>query len=87
MADPYGPHKSTASLLAIIAAIASFCVHSGLLGLFLAVIAIVLGAIGFLLAFTPRSRGGIISLMAMAFGALGIIAGVFRALWHFAGHF
>jgi hypothetical protein len=86
MADPNAPQKSPLSLLAIIAAIASFVVHSGILGLLLAIVAIVLGAIGFFIAFIPRSRGGIISLMAMVLGAFGIIAGVVRALWHFAGH-
>jgi uncharacterized membrane protein HdeD (DUF308 family) len=86
MPDLYAPHKSVVSLLAIVAAIASFFVHSGILGLLLAVVAIVLGLIGFLLALSPREKGGIISLMAIAFGAVGIIAGIIRAVWHFAGH-
>lgn len=64
MADPYGPHKSFVSLLAVAAAIASFFVHSGVIGLALALTAIVLGIIGFLVSFSPRVSGGILSLLA-----------------------
>lgn len=85
MPDPYAPHKSMASLLAIAAAIASFFVHSGILGLVLAIIAIVLGLIGFLLSLAPGIKGGILSLLAMVLGVIGAVAGIVRALWH-AGH-
>ena len=86
MADAYAPHKSIASILAIICAIASFFVHSGILGLVLAIIAIVLGVIGFLLSLVPGTRGGIISLFAMLLGLIGAGAGIVRAFLHLAHH-
>lgn len=86
MADPYAPHKSLVSLLAIAAAIGSFFVHSGILGLVLAIVAIVLGLIGFLVSFMPREKGGILSLLAMVLGIIGAVCGLIRAGMHFAHH-
>ena len=82
MSDPYATHKSLVSLLAIAAAIASFFVHSGIAGILLAIVAIVLGVIGFLISFLPREKGGILSLLAMLLGVIGAICGVIRAAWH-----
>jgi len=87
MADRTAPHKSLISLLAVICAIVSFFVHSGILGLVLAIIAIVLGLIGFLLALAPGIKGGGLSLLAMVLGAAGAICGIIRAVWHFLHHF
>ena len=86
MADPYAPHKSLVSLLAIAAAIASFFVHAGSLGLLLAVVAIVLGVIGFLISFSPRESGGGLSLLAMLLGVIGAVSGIIRAGWHLVHH-
>lgn len=86
MADPYAPHKSIVSILAIIAAALSFYVHSGFLGLVLAIVAIVLGLIGFLASLLPRTRGGIISVLAIVLGLIGAICGIIRALYHGVHH-
>jgi hypothetical protein len=86
MADPYAPHKSLVSLLAIAAAIASFVVHSGIAGLLLAIVAIMLGLIGFLVSFLPREKGGVLSLLAMLLGVIGAVCGLIRAGMHFAHH-
>ena len=86
MADPYAPHKSVVSLMAIAAAIASFFVHSGILGLLLAVVAIVLGVIGFLVSFAPREKGGGLSLLAMLLGVIGAVCGLIRAGLHLVNH-
>ena len=86
MADRTAPHKSLISLLALVCAIISFFVHSGILGLVLAIIAIVLGLIGFLLALSPGLKGGGLSLVAVLLGAAGAICGIIRAIWHFAHH-
>ncbi|HEY2585547.1 MAG TPA: hypothetical protein VGI81_07280 [Tepidisphaeraceae bacterium] len=85
MADSYAPHKSLASILAIIAAIASFFVHWAP-GILLAVAAIVLGLLGVALSILPRTRGGIISVLAILLGLIGIICGVIRMLYHGARH-
>ena len=86
MSNSAGRHRNLASLLAIIAAIASFFVHSGVLGLILAVAAIIFGAMGFLLSFLPGVRGGCISVVAMLLGLLGGLAGIVRAGIHIANH-
>lgn len=86
MTDRTAPHKSLISLLAVICAIVSFFVHSGILGLVLAIAAIVLGLIGFLLALTPGLKGGGLSLLAVVLGAIGAICGIIRAIWHFGHH-
>ena len=71
---------SIPSILAALAAIASFFVGAGW-GFFLAVAAIVLGLIGFLLALSPKVRGGVTSVMSMVFGLLGIVAAVFKLIF------
>lgn len=86
MTDPYAPHKSTVSILAVAAAIASFVVHSGTAGLALAIVAIVLGIIGFFISFTPGTKGGCLSVGAMALGVVGAICGIIRAVWHLGHH-
>ena len=78
----YGQAKSIASIIAIIAAIASFFVNSGLLGLGLAVVAIVLGLVGFIKAASPRVSGGIISLIAIGLGLIAALFAVLRGLLH-----
>ncbi len=77
MAQIQHPEYSLPSILAIVAAIASFFFGAGL-GLLLAVAAIVLGVIGMLLAASPSIRGGIISILSVGAGLLGIIAAVLK---------
>ena len=72
------PHFSIPSLLAIVAAIASFFVSAGH-GLFLAIVAIICGIIGLMLSFSPSIRGGIISTLSLILGAIGIIVALIRA--------
>jgi hypothetical protein len=86
MADPYAPHKSLISLLAVAAAIGSFFVHSGVLGLLLAVVAVVLGVIGFVISFAPRVSGGGLSVLAMLMGIIGAVCGLIRAGVHLLHH-
>ena len=52
----------------------------------LAIVAIVLGLIGFLAALLPGTRGGILSVLAMGLGIIGAIAGIIRAVVHFGQH-
>lgn len=74
------PQFSLVSILAIVAAIGSFFVGSGL-GILLAVAAIVLGAIGVIAALMPQTRGGFMSVFAVLAGVIGIIAAVLRLLF------
>lgn len=70
--------------MSVIAAIASFQTGA-ILGLLLALVAILAGAVGLVLSLSPAKRGGITSLMGVAFGAIGIIAAVIKALmWLFS---
>lgn len=78
------PQRTTftaASILAIICAIASFFVSWGL-GLLLAIVAIVLGGIGFAIAILPRHRGGVLSVLAILAGVIGVIVAIFRLVGH-----
>lgn len=70
---------SIPSVIAIISAIASFAVGA-FWGFVLAMLAVVFGAIGVLLAFSSRVRGGIVSTFAVFGGLLGLIAAVVKAM-------
>lgn len=72
-------HYSIPSLIAIACAIGSFFTGAGW-GLVLAIIAIVLGAIGVLLSLSPNIRGGIISILSMLIGVIGIIAAIVKVI-------
>jgi len=80
MASSHKAHHSIASILAVLAAFASFFPRTPILQLGLAVFAIVFGAIGFLLSFLPRERGGCLSMFAMIVGIIGALAGIVRAI-------
>lgn len=55
-----------------------------ILGLILAVLAIVFGSFGTLLSLSPHRRGGVMSTFAMVAGIIGIVAAVIKAiLWFF----
>ena len=70
---------SIPSILAIIAAIASFAVGA-FWGFVLGIIAVLFGCIGLLLAFSSRVRGGFISTFAVLAGLLGLIAAILKGI-------
>lgn len=70
---------SIPSLIAILAAIGSFMVGA-FWGFVLAVVAVVFGAIGVLLAFSSATRGGIVSFLAVFAGLLGLIAAIVKGM-------
>ena len=71
------PAFSIPSILAAICAAASFGVGPGL-GFVLAILAIILGGFGVMLALAPQTRGGIVSVISILAGAIGIVAAVIR---------
>jgi len=73
------PHFSIPSLIALVAAIASFFVSAGT-GFILAIVAIVFGVIGFLLALSPSVRGGIVSIFSLVIAGIGIVVAIIRAI-------
>ena len=72
-------HFSVPSLIALCAAIGSF-VTGAFWGLILAMVAVLFGVIGVLLALSPRVRGGVVSFVSIFAGAVGIILAGFKAL-------
>ena len=70
---------SIPSIIAIVAAIGSFAVGA-FWGLVLAVIAVIFGAIGAVLAFSSRIRGGFVSTLGIVGGLLGLIAAVVKGI-------
>lgn len=78
---PAKPHFSIVSILAVIAAVVSLRSGAGV-GFMMAVIAIVLGVLGFGIALLPGVRGGLVSLVCIFAGALGIVVAIFRLLGH-----
>ena len=71
------------SLIAIAAAIGSF-MTGAVVGLMLALIAIVAGIIGVMMSFSSTRRGGILSVLSLLAGALGVVAAGIKALmWLF----
>jgi hypothetical protein len=74
---PRGPAFSAPSIIAVIAAVVSF-MAGPFWGMVLAVIAIVAGLIGVILALSPRVRGGIASVIAVVAGLIGIVAAVVK---------
>jgi hypothetical protein len=73
------PEYSIPSMLAIAAAVGSFMVGAGL-GFFLAIAAVVLGAIGVLLSLLPSRRGGFLSVASILLGMVGVIAAIIRII-------
>jgi hypothetical protein len=76
------PKFSIPSIIAIVAAIASFATGA-LIGFILAMIAVFFGVIGFLISLSPRHRGGLVSVLGVTGGILGVIAAVFKGLAYF----
>jgi hypothetical protein len=73
------PHFSIPSIVAIVAAIASLFTGA-FWGFILALIAIVCGIVGCMLAMSPSIRGGIISSVSLLLAAIGIILAIIRAV-------
>jgi uncharacterized membrane protein HdeD (DUF308 family) len=74
---PARPEFSAPAIVAMICAIASFFLGASL-GTLLAIIAIVAGLIGVVMALSPRVRGGLMSIVAMVAGVVGILAGIVK---------
>jgi hypothetical protein len=70
---------SIPAIIAIVCALASFATGA-FFGFILAMIAVVFGALGFLLSLSSRRRGGVISTLAVFGGVLGVIAAVVKAV-------
>lgn len=77
--DARGQAFSIPSMLAVAAAIGSF-MTGAFLGTILAIAAIILGAVGAMLAMSPRVRGGMMSIVAIGAGLIGIVAAVFKLI-------
>jgi len=77
------PMKSTASIVAIVAAIVSFAMsYNGreFLALMLAVLGIVSGVVGWAMSFSSRVSGGILSLAAVVLSGLAVVVAVIALL-------
>ena len=75
---------SIPSIIALLAAIGSF-MNGAILGMVLAVAAIVFGILGVVISLAPSRRGGIISTFGIGAGVIGIIAAVVKAvIWIFS---
>lgn len=72
------PTFSLPSILAICAAIGSFVVNTGTMTLLLAIAALVLGAVGVVVALLPGKRGGIISFLSIGLGAIAVLIALVR---------
>ena len=71
---------SLVSILALVAAMWSLSTSSVPGGMILAIVAIVLGAIGFVIALLPGIRGGVVSIISMLCGAIGIMVALIRLI-------
>ena len=75
-----GAAFSIPSIIAAIAAIATFIVDGAGTRLFLAVVAALFGVIGVIIAILPGKRGGLISVAALVIGAIAFIVAIVQAL-------
>ncbi len=72
-------HFSIPSIIAVVAAIASFFVGA-FGGVILALIGFAFGLIGFLLSLSPSIRGGFISFLSMGIAMIAMIAAGVKAV-------
>ncbi len=70
---------SITSIVAIIAAILSFK-FGAILGLVMAAVAFIFGTLGIVLALSPKTRGGGLSILAVILSFAGAIAAVIKAV-------
>ncbi len=73
------PTYSIASIIAIVSAVAIFFVGPGW-GLVLAIVAIISGVIGMIVALSPKTRGGIASTIAVLLAGAGIVVAILKGL-------
>jgi len=74
---------SIASIIAIIMAILSFQTGA-ILGLLLAAGAFLFGVFGAVMALSPGTRGGILSVLAVIASVVGVVAAIVKAImWFF----
>ena len=76
-----GQTYSIASIISIVAAISTFFVGAGAQFL-LAIVAIIFGAIGMILALSPKKRGGLASTMAVVIALIAVVVAVLRGILH-----
>jgi hypothetical protein len=69
------PKFSAPAIVAVLAAVGSLWIR-GFGGILLAIVAILAGVIGMLLAMSSRVRGGVVSMISIVAGLIGIIVGV-----------
>ncbi|MCB1203208.1 MAG: hypothetical protein KDN18_03030, partial [Verrucomicrobiae bacterium] len=70
------------SVLSVLCAIGSFATGA-ILGLVLAVLAILFGTLGAAASFLPGVRGGVASTFAIVAGCIGILAAIIKAIGWF----
>jgi len=70
---------SVPAIISLIAAILSFATGA-FWGFILAIVAIIFGVIGVIMALAPNVRGGVISMVSLLAGGIGLIAAVIKAL-------
>ncbi len=73
------PTFGLGAILAILSAIGGMFLSCGgrpLAGLLLAILALLLGAVGLLQSFLPRWRGGLVSILAIGLGAVGVLVAI-----------
>lgn len=72
---------SIPSLIAVATAIWSFYAGA-FFGMILAVVAILCGLLGVVLALSPSVRGGVASMVAVLAGGIGVVAAIIKAaMW------
>lgn len=74
---PVSPVFSAPSIVAVVSAVGSFFFGS-ILGMILAVVAIVAGLIGVVMALSPRVRGGMMSVISIVAGLVGVLAAIVK---------
>ena len=74
------PEFSIPAIVAVLCAIGSFFFGAAL-GFILAVVAIVAGLLGVVLALSPRVRGGMMSIISILAGLAGIVAAIFKLVF------
>lgn len=84
MSDSNKAKFSIPSILAIVAAIASFF-QGATFGILLAIAAIILGIIGVLISLSEKKRGGIVSFASVGAGLIGIIAAIVKGSLYIFG--
>jgi hypothetical protein len=74
------PQIASAAIVAIVAAIASF-MSGAFWGLILAIVAVVAGGLGMLVAVSPRRRGGLLSLASIILGVIALVRALLVAVF------